>query len=308
MLFHNNLKNINPNIWGITACLFWSLSPSWVCNLNELPPFETIFFMYLISFTLIAYKNYKKPIWPSLKTIPKHLALIGVVGICGNDMLYILSLKIIAPEHAELIAYLWPIFSLIGMSFFGKIQPKFHHALGMLLALSGIGILSLQDTPSMQLYHFNVGYLVAILGAIVWSVYNVFAKINNSIPETIFILIFGSGLIMSLLTHLYFESFILPSLSQLFSISLMGLTTHFLAYTFWDYSIKHGNFIFLHSFAYLNPLISISFLILFGYTQATILLWSAAILICLGCFIINNPFNPLRYLVKKLNLFPLVTV
>ena len=297
------LKTFSPNTLGIFACIFWALSPTLVCSLRSIPPFEVLLFMYSISFSLILHQTYQTHSWSSITTLPKLLSLISVMGICGNDIFYILSLRLIAPEHAELIAYLWPIFSLTGMSFFGKINLNKYHFIGIFCAFFGVAILLVQNTGLQDFNISNLGYLIAISGALIWSVYNILAGIYKNTSEVLFIPVFGVGLLMSLCLHLHYESFIIPNVQQMASIAFMGITTHYLAYTFWDYGIKKGNFILLNSLCYCNPIASIFVLIIFGHTQSNALLWVAAILICTGCLISNTNPKTFKNLFQQTHIF-----
>ena len=59
----------------------------------------------------------------------------------------------------------------------------------------------------------------------------------------------------------------------------MGIATHCLAYFFWDYGVKKGNFKLLSILSYFNPIISISILIIAGYSKPTYVLFISSFLI-----------------------------
>jgi drug/metabolite transporter (DMT)-like permease len=278
---------INP--WataiGYSGLILWSLSPLMVAQLKNIPTFEILAIALSISFVVIALKLTIQNQWGRIKQ-PWLVWLIGVIGIFGNDLTYIAAFKYAPPAHVDLINYLWPIFVILGSSLLPSEKFTYKHLLAGLLGLTGFYIL-LTDGTSMA--HFRpsyvIGYLLALLDALIWAAYTLLARYYGKTPIEMIGMYCGVGALFSLLTHCQFEATIIPSLTQGLIILFIGFSTSGTAYFLWDYGVKHGNFKLLSNLSYGNPIISILLLALFHQAQLTAALLFACFFVVAGAIV-----------------------
>lgn len=271
-----------PTLLGYSALLFWALAAPLTVCIKGLPIFETLTVVFSISFILSATKLTIYQQWQRLKQ-PWFLWVIGFVGIYGNDLLYISAFKYAPAAHAELINYLWPILVILFTICLPneKLYPR--HVIAALFGFSGIYVLIKQGSSFDSQYY--VGYLLAFLDACVWAIYTLVSRHFGKSPVEMIGIYSGVAAICSLLIHIGHESFVLPSHLQWLVLATMGLTTQCLAYFFWDFGIKKGNFKLLSILSYGNPLISITTLILLGMATFSKELIIACLLVSTGSLI-----------------------
>lgn len=285
-----------PTCIGYTALVFWVLAAPFTVRIKTLPLFETLAIIFYISFSLSALKFSINKHWSRLKQ-PLLVCLIGFVGVYGNQLLYIASFKYAPAAHADLINYLWPILIILLTGFLPKEQLSIRHIIAACLGFSGVYVLLFRGATGFD-HHYLLGYLLAFSGAVVWSVYSITARFFAKLPVEIIGLYCGLGCLCSLITHLLIETPVMPKVDQWGVLGLMGVTTQGLAYFFWDFGVKHGDFKRLSLLSYGNPILSIVMLILLGMAKPTLELLIACLLVTAGGFIGIAPwpfFNHLQF-------------
>ncbi|GGI86251.1 DMT family transporter [Legionella impletisoli] len=280
-----------PTLIGYSALIFWALAAPLVVQIKSLPVFETLSIVFSVSFLISAVKLTIYREWSKLKQ-PWFLWVIGFLGIYGNDLLYIAAFKHAPATHADLINYLWPIIVILFAGFLPNERLCFKHLLAASMGFAGIYILISQNDHGFD-SRYLFGYLLALLDAVVWSLYTLMARHYGKSPVEIIGIYCGIGAISSLLIHVHMESFILPSNLEWSILVMMGMTTQCLAYFFWDFGVKRGNFKLLTILSYGNPILSVFFLILFGMAKFSVELGIACLLVTLGGLIGIIPWQAL---------------
>lgn len=269
-----------PTVIGYSALIFWAMAAPFVVKIKSLPLFETLTIVFSISFLLSAIKITLYRQWSTLKQ-PWFLWIIGILGIYGNDLLYIAAFKHAPAAHADLINYLWPIMVMLFAGFLPNEKLSLHHLLAASLGFAGIYILMSQNSQGFD-SQYLLGYLFAFLDALVWSVYTLMARHYGKTPAEIIGMYCGVGAICSFLLHYQLEASVIPSIQQCFILLIMGLVTQCLAYFFWDFGVKRGDFKLLTILSYGNPLLSIMLLIAFGMAEPSFELFIACMFVTLG--------------------------
>jgi len=265
---------------GYSALLCWALAAPLVVQIKSIPLFETLTIVFSVSFLISSIKLTLCQQWSQLKQ-PWFLWLIGFLGIYGNDILYIAAFKHAPAAHADLINYLWPIIVILFTGFLPNEKLSVRHLFAASLGFAGVYVLIYQHDQGFE-RQYLFGYLLAFLDALVWSIYTLMARRYGKSPVEIIGIYCGVGAVCSLLIHLQLEIVVLPNLQQCLILLLMGMTTQCLAYFFWDFGIKRGDFKYLSILSFGNPLLSIFFLIAFGMAKPSMELFIASILITLG--------------------------
>lgn len=269
-----------PTLIGYSALIFWALAAPFVVKIKSLPIFEIMSVVFSVSFILSATKLTLCRRWSKLKQ-PWFLWLIGFLGIYGNNLLYIVAFKNAPAAHADLINYLWPIIVILFTGFLPNEKLSARHLFAASFGFTGIYILISQGEQGFD-KQYLFGYIIAFLDALVWSTYTLMARHYGKTPVEIIGIYCGIGALCSILLHFRLEVLVYPHWEQWLILIMMGMTTQCLAYFFWDYGIKRGDFKLLTILSYGNPVLSIVFLIICGMASPSIELLVACMLVTTG--------------------------
>lgn len=251
----------------------WAALASMILHLDGLPPFEILVFVFFISFfSCFGFNKFTKKQTERVN-YPFYVWFCGIFGIFGNGAAFIIALDNAPAAHADLINYLWPLFLILLIPTLKteSFSPK--HLISGLIAFIGVVMLITNGTFQFHVSaEYYYGYMWALISALCWTSYTFSCRVyGKPSPEIIYIFC-GCSFILALATHLVLESFIMPTFSQFLIMLLMGLTSHSSAFYLWDYGVKKGNFRLLCILSYGNPITSVFFLVLFGFSEPSVLL------------------------------------
>jgi len=298
-------NTLSATFLGYIALAMWAGSGVLASSVIRIPTFEILSVAFSISFGITAVILTIKKQWHRVKQ-PLVLWLIGMVGVYGNDALFISAFKYAPAAQADLINYLYPILIILFASFLPNEKFQIKYIIAALLGFIGT-FLIVTNGHGFSGFHpkYLHGYILAFLDAIVWSVYSIIARHYRNTPSEMVGMYCGCGLIFSLIAHFSFEPNVTPHIKDLLVMVTMGLTTQGGAYFLWDYGVKKGNFRLLGILSYTNPVIAIFLLILAGKSQYSDILILSACLIAAGGAIasvnIKTLLKTLHFCVKKLN-------
>ncbi len=250
---------------GLSALGMWAIEPLLVSEINRLPIFELLAILFMSSFVLTAIRITLKGKWQEVLKQPGYVWPIGVIGICASDFAYIFGTKYAPIAHVELIDYLWPSFAIFFTSLLPGELLKKRYLYGAILGFAGIYCLVHTELFADQFnVSFGIGYSFALIGAAIWGGYCAFSRYHKNLPIEVVGLYCGIGSIICLGLHLKFETFVMPTQSELGFTVLTGMTGAGMAYQLWDYGVKFGNVYLLSVLTYLARLAGLSLLVLFG--------------------------------------------
>lgn len=269
-------------VLGYLALLFWAGSGVYASVVVNIPTFEVLSIAFLVSFSVTAILLTYRKQWHKVKQ-PLLLWVIGMLGVFGNDALFIAAFKHAPAAQADLINYLWPIFIILFAGFLPSEKFSAKYIIAAIFGFMGIFVVI---TNGGHLNNFEskywLGYLFAFLEAVIWSIYTIVARHYKNTPSAMVGMYCGCSLILALVAHFGFESTVIPSTLELLVMVVIGLTAQGSAYFLWDYGIKKGNFKLLSVLSYANPIIGISLLIITGRSHYTSYLLIATLLITFG--------------------------
>lgn len=298
-----------PTGIGYIALLFWVLAAPFAAHVRALPLFEALTITFCVSFTLSAIKFTVCGHWYRLKQ-PLIVILLGFIGVYGNQVFFVASFKYAPAAHADLINYLWPILVLIFTGLLPNERFDFRQVIAACCGFMGVYVLLFKGASGFD-SHYLLGYFFAFAGAVVWAVYSLSARFFAELPVEIVGLYCGLAMLFSFIIHISNEPTVMPQASQWATLILMGITTQGLAYFFWDFAVKKGDFKRLSLLSYANPILSIFFLILLGTAKPTVELAIACLLVSAGGAIGIIPwtlFNQMQWRGRRRrNLTALVT-
>lgn len=276
---------------GTLALISWSSVASLVMFVGELPIFEKQLILFSFSF-LLAICKFKFTLIDLLKKMPIKLLLAGIIGIYLNNLLFIAAFSNAPAEKVDLINYLWPLLIVLFSVFLPKEKLKINQIIGAFVAFYGVYCLITngQGLSGFEMQYWK-GYLYAFLDAICWTYFTLTIRKYKHFSVAQIGIYCGMAAFLSLISHLAVEKFVMPNTSQWCCLALIGITSQGAAYYFWNYGVKNGDYKQLCVLSYFNPIISVGLLVLCGFAQFTMQLFTASILVSIGAIVACNKFG-----------------
>lgn len=284
----SNSLNYNakfPTTLGCGALAVWS-AYAWTVSeiLFSLPVFQTLFLMFGISFLVMSIRLTLTKSWYLVKQ-PLFIWILGIIGVCGSDVAYITAVKYAPPAHVDFIDYLWPFLVIVFSGFIPKEKFTLQHVIGGSLGFLGVFLLLTNGNGFLGLQEgYLMGYLFALLAAVIWSLYTIMNRVYQKTPTEMVGMYCGIGSLISLVLHYRYESWVVPSASEACLVGLLGLSSG-AAYFLWSYGTQKGNMKLLGVLAYFTPVISMGLLVLSGKEPLSYALIFACTLVIVGVVI-----------------------
>lgn len=259
----------------------WSLLALFTAASGAVPPFQLAAFCFfiagLIGLSLVA----REPRRLAALRQPPAVWLLGVGGLFGYHFLYFTALRNAPAVEAGLIAYLWPLFIVVGSALLPGERLGWHHVVGVFAGLVGTILIVARNGLSFDSGD-SFGYLMALFCAFTWSAYSLLSRRFGSVPTDAVTGFCIAAAILSLLCHLGLEQTVWPA-SWLEWLAVLGLGLGPVggAFYVWDYGVKHGDIQVLGASSYAAPLLSTLILITFGFGEPS---WRIA----LACLLITG--------------------
>lgn len=270
---------------GFTAILMWSLLALMTAASGRMPPFQLAAITFLIGslpgLVMLAAKPariaaFRQP-WPVWAT--------GIAGLFGYHFFYFTALRNAPPAEAGLIAYLWPLFIVLGSALLPGEKLRLHHILGALLGLAGSALIVARNGVSFDA-SYTLGYLMALACAFTWSCYSLMSRKFGAVPTDAVTAFCLATSALSFVSHMALEQTIWPeSAGQWVAVVGLGLFPVGLAFYTWDYGVKKGDIQLLGAASYAAPLLSTGALILGGFAEPGWRIAAAGVLITLGAVV-----------------------
>tara|TARA_B110000459_G_C16576511_1_gene479022 strand:- start:200 stop:1108 length:909 start_codon:yes stop_codon:yes gene_type:complete len=263
-----NVKSImkNPVLLGFIAIFIWSYLAVIITMLSNIPPFEMLSFSLIIGGALTAIQLTMQKSWHLMRA-PLPMWIVGATCLSGTNILYISAFQFAPPVHAEIINYIWPLFVVIGGTFFFREKLTRQHIIGIALCVVSLFLLHFdhfQNIGGVTLRNMY-GYGFALAGAFVCATYNLVSKKHATVPSQIVGLYAGLGAILTLLGHFIFENNVVPSMFELMLLVIMGVSAHWISFQAWDKAVKNLEAWKISVIAYFTPALSVALLTISGF-------------------------------------------
>ncbi|MEL6436389.1 MAG: DMT family transporter, partial [Pseudomonadota bacterium] len=232
----------------------------------------------------IAAKRSKMP-----QPLPLKAVIFAALGLFAYHALYFSALKSAPAAEASLIAYLWPLFIVLGSAFLPGERLRWYHAAGALLGMIGCALLVTGGRlDSFEGAHFT-GYALALCAAFTWAGYSLLSRAFADVPTQLVTVSCAIAAILSAIASLWLEP-VAWALSPLQWASLVGLGLLPLggAFYVWDYAVKFGDIQWIGTASYAAPLISTLILVAVGIADPAPGLFVACALIVGGALLASG--------------------
>jgi len=267
---------------GFTAILMWSFLALMTAASGTMPPFQLSAITFAIGSLPGILLFIARP--ERLKELrqPPKVWLAGVGGLFGYHFLYFTALRNAPAVEAGLIAYLWPLFIVVGSALLPGEKLGWHHIVGALCGLAGtvliIGKNGFAFDPA-----YSLGYFTAFLCAFTWAGYSLVSRKFEAVSTDVVTGFCLATSLLSLVCHLLLEATVWPdTTAQWAAVVGLGLLPVGLAFYVWDYGVKNGDIQILGASSYAAPLLSTLILILFGYGELSVRIGLSCLLITGG--------------------------
>ena len=258
---------VRGTLIGFTAILMWSLLALMTAASKKMPPFQ----LSAISFAIGSLPGLllfaARPQRLRFLRQPPKVWIIGIAGLFGYHFLYFTALRSAPAVEAGLIAYLWPLFIVVGSALLPGERLRWYHVAGAVAGLAGtVSIVSRNGISFDDQY--ALGYGAAFLCAFTWSGYSLLTRSFDRVSTDV---VTGFCLVtslLSLLCHLLLETTVWPASSgEWLAVVGLGLLPVGAAFYAWDYGVKNGDIQIIGAASYAAPLLSTLILVASGYAE-----------------------------------------
>ncbi|QIB69341.1 DMT family transporter [Aminipila butyrica] len=259
----NRRKEITGHLFAFITIFIWGTTfISTKLLLEAFSPIEILFLRFIIGF-MVLFMAY--PHWLKVKEKKQEL-YFAAAGLCGVTLYYLLeniALTYTLASNVGVIISIAPFFTAaFAHRFLDGEKLRLQFFIGFMLAVSGIFLLSFSGSSNLQLN--PLGDILAVLAAVVWSIYSVLTKKisgfhYNTIQATRRVFFYGLVFMLPALFLFGFE----PNLKQLlqpvnwFNILFLGLGASALCFVTWNSAIKMLGAVKTSVYIYMVPVITV---------------------------------------------------
>ena len=267
---------------GFSAVAMWALLALFTDASGEVPPFLLSALTFTIGTGVGLVARLVSP--PTERvSIPPVVWLIGIAGLFGYHFFYFTALRHAPAVEASLIAYLWPLFIVVGSALMPGERLRWHHIAGAMLGLAGTVLIVTKGGGLAFESRYVFGYAMAAVCAFVWSAYSLLSRRFPAVPTSVVTWFCAATALLSLVCHLALEETVLPATAgQWLAVAGLGLMPVGAAFYAWDIGVKRGNIQVLGAASYAAPLLSTLVLIATGYAEPSLSILGACVLITSG--------------------------
>ena len=266
---------------GFTAILMWALLALMTAASGKMPPFQLSAITFAIGSLPGLLLFAVRPERLKLLRQPPKVWITGVAGLFGYHFLYFTALRNAPAVEAGLIAYLWPLFIVVGSSLLPGERLRWHHVAGALAGLAGTVAIVSRNGISFD-DQYALGYGAAFLCAFTWSGYSLLTRRFDRVSTDVVTGFCLSTSFLSLLCHLLLEATVWPGNGgEWLAVVGLGLLPVGAAFYAWDYGVKNGDIQIIGAASYAAPLLSTLILVASGFAEAD---WRIA----LACLLITG--------------------
>lgn len=269
---------------GFSAIAMWALLALLTDASGSVPPFllSAITFAIGTAVGLVARLFSPAPAGGAAK-IPLQVWIIGIGGLFGYHFFYFTALRNAPAVEASLIAYLWPLFIVLGSALMPGERLRWNHVAGALLGLAGTFLIITKGGGLAFDSRYAFGYAMAGVCAFLWSGYSLLSRRFPAVPTSIVTWFCAATSALSLACHFALEETVLPATAgQWLAVVGLGLMPVGAAFYTWDIGMKRGNIQVLGAASYAAPLLSTLILIAAGFAAPSSRILAACLLITAG--------------------------
>ena len=262
-------KKTLANFKGCLAVLLWSFSALYIGWTSQAPPFLLAALSSIIGSIYFFLTCLANPTKFSFAIRQKwEVWALFFSAVVVYRALYLTSLKLAPIVEANLLNYLWPLFTILFSALIDHTRLSKKVYLGAVFCFAGAVCIGISKKGDLS---FEAGHILALGGALTWAIYSIMTNRLSSTPIGMIGLMHVIAVCAFLVLHIVFEQttnvWNLPLLCWI-GVTGLGLAMS-LGYSLWHEAMRYGNREALAVVGYYTPLLSTLWLILFGNQQIT---------------------------------------
>ncbi|MDE1993889.1 MAG: EamA family transporter [Rhizobiaceae bacterium] len=266
---------------GFAAILMWAFLALLTAATGKVPPFQLLTMSFALGSLPGLLVLAVKPARVAHLHQPLRVWITGIAGLFGYHFFYFTALRNAPPVEAGLIAYLWPLFIVIGSALLPGERLRWYHIAGALMGLAGTGLIIGQKGFNFD-SAYALGYGAAFVCAFIWSGYSLLTRRFEAVSTDVVTIFCLATSILSFFCHLGLEQTVWPEApSQWIAAIALGILPLGVGFYAWDFGVKNGDIQILGAASYAAPLLSTLILMLFGFAVPS---WGIA----LACLLITG--------------------
>lgn len=276
------MTRARATLTGFVAVLLWALLALLTKGTEPVPPFLLNALSFGIGGALGLGWLLASGQGAALRGIPWRVLAVGTAGLFGYHALYFSALRLAPVAEASLVAYLWPLFLVLGSGLLPGERLRAGHVAGAALAFLGAALVVAGGGGDLR-GAAAAGLALAFLCALTWAGYSLASRRMGAVPTAAVALFCLATAALSVPVHLLAEETVWPAdAGGWIAVAALGAGPVGLAFYAWDVGMKRGDVQLLGVLSYAAPALSTFALIVAGQAQATGTLVVAAALIAGG--------------------------
>lgn len=293
-------KNTAAALYATMSITFWGVSfVSTKAVLDKLDPYTLLVIRFGIGslFLLLLLLLLGERLKISFTYIP-HLIVLGILGVFIHQVLQATALLTIEASAAGWMISFSPVFTVIlSMNFLNE-KMTIMRAIGMILAIFGVLMVTTAGSENGIAPTLNIGYLLMILSTLNWAVYSVLLK-KLTIKASPLVITFYMSFLGFLLTLPFlfrndgFQSLSLLNSGEWGHLFFLGIFVSGVAYWYWAKALTVLEASQVSVFLYLEPLATLIAAIILLNEKIMIISIIGGIIIIIGVIFVNGQFYKL---------------
>ncbi|MFS0778158.1 EamA family transporter [Neobacillus sp. 3P2-tot-E-2] len=303
----NNKSKFTASLYALMAISFWGVSfVSTKAVLGKLDPYSLLVIRFGIGalFLLLLLLLQRHRLQISIKYVP-HLLVLGILGVFVHQLLQATALLTINASAAGWLISFSPVFTVILSMLFLHEKMSIPKAVGMVLAVTGVLIISTTRTGQSIQFTMNIGFLLMVLSTLNWAIYSVLLK-SLKIPYPPLVVTFYMCLLGLILTTPFiirnrgWEDLSMLNHSEWAHLLFLGVFVSGIAYWYWGKSLEVLEASKVSMFLYLEPIATLIAAVLLLNEKVLLISVAGGIIIIIGVIIVNGQLVPmlLRFIKK----------
>ena len=301
-------SKITASLYATLSISFWGVSfVSTKALLGILDPYSLLVLRFGIGalFLLLLLLIQRIRLLISIKYLP-HLMVLGILGVFVHQVLQATALLTINASTAGWLISFSPIFTVFLAMLFLNERITLTKAVGMVLAITGVLIVTMTRSGHSFQLAINIGFILMILSTLNWAVYSVLLK-SLKIPYPPLLVTFYMSLIGFILTTPFiirnrgWESLSLLNQTEWAHLLFLGVFVSGIGYWYWGKALEVLAASKVSMFLYLEPIATLVAAVFLLQEKVILISIAGGIIIIIGVIIVNGQLMPLLFSIFRKN-------
>lgn len=283
-------SNISPRkatLSGFAAILLWALLGPLTKASGNVPPLQLMAMSFGVAFLVFIIRWRMKGLtMASQFSMPLAVWLLGIVGYCGNLLLYFYAMRNAPVAQINLINYVWPMLIILFSAALPGERLRWWHLLGAVIGFVGVLTLFWTGERIDIQSRYVPAYIAVFCSAAIWAGFSVTMRRVKKVPSEAFGAFAAGTALLALVSHLAVEQTAWPATpGQWIAVAGLSLGPICLAYIAWNIGIRHGHVRLLAAGSFSIPILSTLILVLMRQATLSVNLAVACLLVVGGAVV-----------------------